>query len=66
MSPEFSKEYEKLEHNQSRSEDWKKLRKFRLTSSKSFTQIVSRKKDFAEKSVEYQCSNFNYYLLRTL
>ena len=43
---ELSKEYEKLTRNQSRSQDWKKLRKFRLTSSKSFKQIVLRKKDF--------------------
>ena len=46
VSPELSKEYKKLTRNQSRSEDWKKLRKFRLTSSKSFKQIVLRKNDF--------------------
>ena len=46
VSPELSKEYEKLTQNQSRSEDWKKLRKFRLTNSESFKQIVLRKKDF--------------------
>ena len=46
VSPELSKEYKKLTRNQSKSEDWKKLRKFRLTSSKSFKQIVLRKKDF--------------------
>ena len=45
VSHELSKEYEKLTPNQSRSEDWKKLRKFRLTNSKSFKQIVLRKKD---------------------
>ena len=36
VSPKLSKESKKLTRNQSRSEDWKKLRKFRLTSSKSF------------------------------
>ena len=46
VSPELSKEYEKLTRNQSRSEDRKKLSKFRLTNSKSFKQIVLRKKDF--------------------
>ena len=46
VSPELSKQCKKLTQIQSRSEDWKKLRKFRLTSSKSFKQIVLRKKDF--------------------
>ena len=36
VSPKLSKESKKLTRNQSRSEDWKNLRKFRLTSSKSF------------------------------
>ena len=36
VSPKLSKESKKLTRNQSRSEDWKKLRKFKLTSSKSF------------------------------
>ncbi len=46
FTPELSKEYEELTRGQLASEDWKRLRKFRLTSSKSFKQVVSRRRDF--------------------
>ena len=46
VTPELCREYEKLTRGQSASEDWRQLRKFRLTSSKNFKQVASRKRDF--------------------
>ena len=46
VTPELSKEYDELTRGQLASVDWKRLRKFRLTSSKSFKQVVSRRRDF--------------------
>ena len=46
VNPELCKEYEKLTRGQSASKDWKRLRKFRLTSSKNFKPVASSKRDF--------------------
>ena len=58
VSEELSVKYEEITRDQSLSEDWKRLRKYRLTTSKSFKQICSRKKDFqklAENFLNGRC-----------